>query len=169
MHGGANQAVIEMLENAVRDGTKPAQLLARARSKDDPFRLMGFGHRIYKTHDPRAKIAKGICHEVLGRRGGVKDPLLAYSIELEEAALADGWFQERHLYPNIDFYTGLIYRAMGFPKEMMTVLFALGRLPGWIAHWLERGQDPEQRIMRPRQIYTGPKRTSVLPIGKRRE
>lgn len=169
LHGGANQAVIEMLENAVRDGTKPAQLLARARSKDDPFRLMGFGHRIYKTHDPRAKIAKGICHEVLGRRGGVKDPLLAYSIELEAAALADPWFQERHLYPNIDFYTGLIYRAMGFPKEMMTVLFALGRLPGWIAHWLERGQDPEQRIMRPRQIYTGPKRTSVLPIGKRRE
>jgi len=169
LHGGANQAVIEMLEGAIRDGVKPAQLLARARSKDDPFRLMGFGHRIYKTYDPRAKIAKGICAEVLGRRGGLKDPLLAYSMELEEAALSDGWFQDRHLYPNIDFYTGLIYRALGFPKEMMTVLFALGRLPGWIAHWLERWQDPEQRIMRPRQVYTGPKRTAVLPIGKRRD
>ena len=168
LHGGANQAVLEMLEEAVREGAKPATLLARARAKDDPFRLMGFGHRIYKTYDPRAKIAKAICREVLGRRGGLKDPMLAFATELEEAAMADGWFQERHLYPNIDFYTGLIYRAMGFPKEMMTVLFALGRLPGWIAHWLEQRQDPEQRIMRPRQVYTGPRRTAVLPIGKRR-
>ncbi|MBR6022272.1 MAG: citrate synthase [Kiritimatiellae bacterium] len=169
LHGGANQAVLEMLEEAVREGVKPAALLARARSKDDPFRLMGFGHRIYKTYDPRAKIAKAICREVLGRRGGLKDPMLAFATELEEAAMADGWFQERHLYPNIDFYTGLIYRAMGFPKEMMTVLFALGRLPGWIAHWLEQRQDTEQRIMRPRQVYTGPKKTPVVPIGKRRD
>ena len=168
LHGGANQAVLEMLETAIANHQTPAQLLARAKSKDDPFRLMGFGHRIYKTFDPRAQIAKGICQEVLQRRGNGNDPLLAYSQELEGLALADPWFQERHLYPNIDFYTGLIYRAMGFPNEMMTVLFALGRLPGWIAHWLERRQDADQRLMRPRQIYVGPGRTPVLPIAKRR-
>lgn len=166
LHGGANQAVIEMLELALKNGWSAKSLIARAKDKSDPMRLMGFGHRIYKTYDPRAKIAKEICAQVF-RRKKLDDPLFDFARELEAAALADPYFQDRHLYPNVDFYTGLIYRAMGFPREMLTVLFALGRLPGWIAHWLERRQDPEQRIMRPRQIYDGPEKSRLVPLAER--
>ena len=166
LHGGANQAVIEMLELALKNGWSAKSLIARAKDKSDPMRLMGFGHRIYKTYDPRAKIAKEICAKVFARKK-LDDPLFDFARELEAAALADPYFQDRHLYPNVDFYTGLIYRAMGFPREMLTVLFALGRLPGWIAHWLERRQDPEQRIMRPRQIYDGPMKSQLVPLAER--
>lgn len=166
LHGGANQAVIEMLELALKNGWSAKSLIARAKDKSDPMRLMGFGHRIYKTYDPRAKIAKEICAKLFARKK-LDDPLFDFARELEVAALADPYFQDRHLYPNVDFYTGLIYRAMGFPKEMLTVLFALGRLPGWIAHWLERRQDPEQRIMRPRQIYDGPGKSRLVPLSER--
>ncbi len=166
LHGGANQAVIEMLEGITRDGQTLAQVLARAKDRNDPFRLMGFGHRIYKSYDPRAKIAKNLCMAVLNKKR-LHDPLVDLALALEEHALKDDYFRERNLYPNVDFYTGLIYRALGFPKEMFTVLFALGRLPGWIAHWLEMRQDPEQKIMRPRQIYTGPARTDYVPIEAR--
>ena len=168
LHGGANQAVIEMLEGALRKGLSPKDLIARAKDKRFGMRLMGFGHRIYKAYDPRAKIAKKICRETLARKSGGQDALLAYAMELEEAALADGYFQKRHLYPNVDFYTGLTYRAMGFPKPMLTVLFALGRLPGWIAQWQELRQDPDRKIIRPRQIYEGPRRTTVAAIEERR-
>ena len=168
LHGGANQAVIEMLEGALRKGLSPKDLIARAKDKRFGMRLMGFGHRIYKAYDPRAKIAKKICRATLSRKSGGQDALMAYAMELEEAALADGYFQERHLYPNVDFYTGLTYRAMGFPKPMLTVLFALGRLPGWIAQWQELRQDPDRKIIRPRQIYQGPRRTTVAAIEERR-
>ena len=164
LHGGANQAVMEMLETAHQNGWSAGQVVAKAKDKSDPFRLMGFGHRIYKSYDPRAKLAKKMCEEVLGRNE-VKDPLFDLALELEECALQDEYFIERHLYPNVDFYTGLIYRAMGFPNEMFTVLFALGRLPGWIAHWQEMTRDPEQKIMRPRQLYTGPEKTSCVQKG----
>ena len=166
LHGGANQAVIEMLEHALAAHQTPKMLIARAKDKSSPMRLMGFGHRIYKTYDPRARIAKTICTEMLARKH-LSDPLFSYALELEKAALADPYFQDRHLYPNVDFYTGLIYRALGFPIKMLTVLFALGRMPGWIAHWLERRQDPEQRLMRPRQIYDGPRKTRIVPIATR--
>ena len=166
LHGGANQAVIEMLEAIVRDGLTIDQVLARAKDRNDPFRLMGFGHRIYKTYDPRARITKNLCMAVLNKKK-VQDPLVDVALALEERALKDDYFRERNLYPNVDFYTGLIYRALGFPKEMFTVLFALGRLPGWIAHWLEMREDPEQKIMRPRQIYTGPGPTDYVHIEAR--
>jgi citrate synthase len=165
LHGGANQAVIEMLEKIMASGMPVADVLRKARDKTDPFKLMGFGHRIYKTYDPRARIARELCFEVL-RRKKRKDPLFDLAKRLEEAALKDPYFTERHLYPNIDFYTGIIYRALGFPKEMFTVLFALGRLPGWIAHWMEMRRSPG-RIMRPRQLYTGPTRTAFVPIAER--
>ena len=166
LHGGANQAVIEMLEGIQREGLTVDQVVAKAKDKNDKFRLMGFGHRIYKTYDPRAKIAKEMCREVLAKKP-VGDSLFDVALGLEERALRDPYFQERNLYPNVDFYTGLIYRAMGFPKEMFTVLFALGRLPGWIAHWQENHRDPEQKIIRPRQLYTGPGRTEFRPIEER--
>ena len=166
LHGGANQAVIEMLEHALSDQLSPADLIARAKDRAHPMRLMGFGHRIYKTYDPRARLAKAICTDMLARKQ-LDDPLFDYAQSLEAAALADPYFQDRNLYPNVDFYTGLIYRAMGFPIKMLPVLFALGRLPGWIAHWIERRQDPEQRIMRPRQIYDGPSQTRLVPLDKR--
>ncbi len=166
LHGGANQAVIEMLEGLQRDGLTVDQIVAKAKSKNDPFRLMGFGHRIYKAYDPRARIAKAMCRAVIARKVS-GDPLFDTALALEERALQDPYFQERNLYPNVDFYTGLIYRAMGFPKEMFTVLFALGRLPGWIAHWQEMHRDPEQKIMRPRQLYTGPARTAFTPLNAR--
>lgn len=160
LHGGANQAVVEMLEKILAENIPVKEVLRRARDKADPFRLMGFGHRVYKTYDPRARIAKKICMDLLGRKKHL-DPLADIALRLEEAALADPYFQDRHLYPNVDFYTGLSYRAIGFPKEMFTVLFALGRLPGWIAHWQEMRADPTQRIMRPRQLYEGPPPSSL--------
>ncbi|MDR0993557.1 MAG: citrate synthase [Verrucomicrobiota bacterium] len=167
LHGGANQAVIEMLEKIHRDGLTADQVIHKAKDKNSRFRLMGFGHRIYKSYDPRAKLAKKMCMAVLKKKK-IQDPLVEIAMRLEERALNDPYFQDRSLYPNVDFYTGLIYRAMGFPKEMFTVLFALGRLPGWIAHWQEMRKDPEQRIMRPRQIYTGPQKTAYIPIEERR-
>jgi citrate synthase len=166
LHGGANQAVIEMLESIHRDGSTVDQIVAKAKDKNDKFRLMGFGHRIYKSYDPRAKIAKAICKDLIERKN-IRDPLFDIALELEARALEDPYFRERNLYPNVDFYTGLIYRGMGFPKEMFTVLFALGRLPGWIAHWRENHWDPEQKIMRPRQIYTGPTDAQFVPLEAR--
>lgn len=165
-HGGANQAVIEMLEQILQDGMTAQQAIDRAKDKDDPFRLMGFGHRVYKTYDPRAKIAKKMCEEVLNDLGTF-DPLLDIAMDLEQKALEDPYFIERNLYPNVDFYTGIIFRVMGIPTNMFTVMFALGRLPGWIAHWLEWNHDPYEKIGRPRQLYTGPSSRVVVPITER--
>ncbi|MEO7111309.1 MAG: citrate synthase [Polyangiaceae bacterium] len=155
LHGGANQEVIEMLENIQRDGGDVNKYVALAKDKNSNFRLMGFGHRVYKNFDPRAKIIKKCADEVLGKKG-INDPLLDIAKRMEEAALKDSYFVERKLYPNVDFYSGIIYRALGFPTNMFTVLFALGRLPGWIAHWKEMMDDNTTKIGRPRQIYTGP-------------
>lgn len=160
LHGGANQQVIEMLEHLQRSGEPIRTVIERAKDKNDPFKLFGFGHRVYKTYDPRAKIAKRVCKTVIGHMGKT-DQLLDLALELEEAALADPFFQERNLYPNVDFYTGLTYRAIGIPTNMFTVLFAMGRLPGWIAQWLEQRDNAESKIVRPRQIYVGPNRRSV--------
>ncbi len=155
LHGGANQHVIEMLERIIaEDGGDVKRVIERAKDKNDPFRLMGVGHRVYKSYDPRAKVAKAMCKDVLAALG-VSDPLVDLAQELEDAVLADDYFVERNLYPNIDFYTGLTYRAMGIPTDMFTVMFAIGRIPGWIAQWLEMREDPHGRIGRPRQIYTG--------------
>lgn len=154
LHGGANQAVIEMLEMIQADGSNYQKYVDMTKSKDSDFKLMGFGHRVYKNFDPRAKILKKSADEVLEALG-VSDPLLDIAKELEEVALRDDYFIERNLYPNVDFYSGVIYRAMGIPTDMFTVMFALGRLPGWIAHWLEQRNTPGTRISRPRQIYTG--------------
>lgn len=165
-HGGANQAVLEMLNTIHNDGLSIEEVLAMSKDKDNPFRLSGFGHRVYKTYDPRAKIAKKLCEEVLGA-DSKKDPLLQIALELEKAALSDPYFIERNLYPNIDFYTGIIFHAMGIPESMFTVLFAMGRLPGWIAHWLEWRHDPYQKIGRPRQVYSGLQSREVLPLEDR--
>ena len=153
LHGGANQAVIEMLQMIQADGGDAKKYLDKAKDKNDPFRLMGFGHRVYKNFDPRARIIKSACDEVLEKLG-VNDPLLEIAKKLEETALKDEYFVERKLYPNVDFYSGIIYRAIGIPTEMFTVMFALGRLPGWIAQWKEM-REQNQPIGRPRQIYTG--------------
>ncbi len=153
LHGGANQAVLEMLESIQKDGGDTQKYMAKAKDKNDPFRLMGFGHRVYKNFDPRAKIIKKAAHEVLDELG-IDDPILDVAKELEKEALNDSYFNERKLYPNVDFYSGIIYRALGIPTEMFTVLFALGRLPGWIAQWLEMRRNNEP-IGRPRQIYSG--------------
>lgn len=153
LHGGANQAVIEMLELIKADGGDTEKWINKAKDKNDPFRMMGFGHRVYKNFDPRAKIIKKACDDVLEKLG-INDPILSIAKRLEEAALNDPYFIERKLYPNVDFYSGIIYRALGFPTDMFTVLFALGRLPGWIAQWKEMHENKEP-IGRPRQIYTG--------------
>ncbi|WP_410221688.1 citrate synthase [Pedobacter sp.] len=153
LHGGANQAVIEMLERIKEDGGDTDKWIAKAKDKNDPFRMMGFGHRVYKNFDPRAKIIKKACDDILESLG-INDPVLAIAKRLEEAALTDPYFIERKLYPNVDFYSGIIYRALGFPSEFFTVLFALGRLPGWIAQWKEMKENKEP-IGRPRQVYTG--------------
>lgn len=153
LHGGANQAVIEMLEAIKNDGGDAEKYLAKAKDKNDPFRLMGFGHRVYKNFDPRAKIIKQACDDLLDKLG-VQDPVLDIAKKLEEAALNDQYFIDRKLYPNVDFYSGIIYRALGFDSDMFTVLFALGRLPGWIAQWKEM-RDNKEPIGRPRQIYVG--------------
>ena len=167
LHGGANEAVLAMLGRIrdVEDGNIDA-FVERVKNKDKGARLMGFGHRVYKNYDPRAKIVKASADEVL-KKLGVTDPLLDIAKALEERALADDYFVERKLYPNVDFYTGVIYRAMGFPTKMFTVLFALGRLPGWISHWREMIRDPENRIGRPRQLYVGPTERSYVPVGQR--
>lgn len=167
MHGGANQAVIEMLDDIRDSGKSVKQVVEQAKDKSNPFRLMGFGHRVYKTYDPRARIAKESCRELLKHLGIDNDPLLDVAMELEEAALADDYFKEKSLYPNVDFYTGIAYRAIGIPTNMFTVMFALGRLPGWIAHWLEMRQDPDQRIVRPRQVYIGQKPRAFVPVEER--
>lgn len=153
LHGGANQAVLEMLEAIQKDGGDADKYMAKAKDKDDPFRLMGFGHRVYKNFDPRARIIKKAADEVLATLG-VNDPVLAIAKKLEEAALNDEYFKSRNLYPNVDFYSGIIYRALGIPTDMFTVMFAIGRLPGWIAQWKEMRVNKEP-IGRPRQIYTG--------------
>jgi len=167
LHGGANQEVIEMLEQIKADGGDVKKYVELAKDKNSTFRLMGFGHRVYKNFDPRAKIIKATADKVLGKLG-IKDPLLDIAKELEEAALKDPYFVERKLYPNVDFYSGIIYRALGFPTSMFTVLFAIGRLPGWIAHWKEMMEDPTTKIGRPRQIYTGATERQYVPIDQRK-
>lgn len=165
LHGGANQAVLEMLEAIQKDGGDADKYLAKAKDKDDPFRLMGFGHRVYKNFDPRAKIIKKAADEVLSTLG-VNDPILQIAKKLEEAALVDDYFVSRKLYPNVDFYSGIIYRALGIPTEMFTVMFAIGRLPGWIAQWKEMRVNKEP-IGRPRQVYTGHPLRSFVEMDKR--
>jgi citrate synthase len=165
-HGGANQEVLEMLELMAAAGGDVSQFIARAKDRADPFRLMGFGHRIYKNFDPRATIIKRAAEDVLARLG-IQDPLLAIAQELEQVALSDDYFIERRLYPNVDFYSGIIYRALGFPTDMFTVLFALGRLPGWLSQWREGAQDPHTRIYRPQQVYTGPQCRDYVPLEQR--
>ena len=154
LHGGANQKVIEMLTQIHRDGSGISEVIANAKDKNNPFRLMGFGHRVYKTYDPRAKIMKQMCDTVLPKLE-INDPLLDIAKALEEIALSDSYFIDHNLYPNVDFYSGILLRAMGIPTSMFTVMFAIGRLPGWIAQWKENLDDPEQRLCRPRQIYMG--------------
>lgn len=166
LHGGANQAVIEMLTDIQKDGGNYHQAIERAKDKKDPFRLMGFGHRVYKAYDPRARVMKKICHKVL-KKLKISDPLLDLAKELEVAALKDEYFIDYNLYPNIDFYSGIVLRAMGIPTNMFTVMFAIGRLPGWIAQWKESVDDPKWKLGRPRQIYTGPKETQYIPINER--
>jgi citrate synthase len=166
LHGGANQEVVEMLTDIRKQGLTAKQFVDQVKDKKSGVKLMGFGHRVYKNFDPRAKIIKKACDDVLVSLG-VKDPMLDLAKELEAAALSDPYFVERKLYPNVDFYSGIIYRALGIPTQMFTVMFALGRLPGWIAHWKEMIEAPGTKISRPRQIYTGPKENSYVPIGQR--
>lgn len=165
LHGGANQAVIEMLESIKNDGGDTKKWMAKAKDKDDPFRLMGFGHRVYKNFDPRAKIIKKAADDVLAKLG-VNDPILEIAKGLEEVALNDEYFIERKLYPNVDFYSGIIYRALGIPTQMFTVMFAMGRLPGWIAQWKEMRENNEP-IGRPRQVYVGENHRSFIDIKNR--
>jgi len=165
-HGGANEAVLNMLSEIGTVDQVP-RFIEKAKDKNDPFRLMGFGHRVYKNYDPRATIIRKTCHEVLDELGVANDPQLELAMKLEEIALADDYFVERKLYPNVDFYSGIIYRALGIPTEFFTVLFAIGRTPGWIAQWIEMLEDPEQRISRPRQLYTGAARRDYTPLHRR--
>ncbi|HHC08044.1 MAG TPA: citrate synthase [Actinobacteria bacterium] len=167
LHGGANQAVIEMLQEILDDPDATVEsTIARAKDPNDPFRLMGFGHRVYRNYDPRAKVLRSFAHEVLERTSGT-DPMLEVAQELEARALADPYFAERKLFPNVDFYSGIIFRALGFPPRMFTVLFAIGRLPGWIANWKEMIEDPDTRITRPRQVYVGIVDRPFVPIDRR--
>ena len=166
LHGGANEACVSMLEQIVADGGNVKKYVDLAKDKDHGFRLMGFGHRVYKNRDPRATIIKASCDKLLSKLH-VDDPLFDVAQELEEVALRDEYFIQRKLYPNVDFYSGVIYRAIGIPVQMFTVLFAIGRLPGWIAHWSEMHQNPGTRINRPRQIYTGPTERSFIPVDER--
>ena len=165
LHGGANQAVIEMLSD-IAQKKNMAQAIERAKDKKDPFRLMGFGHRVYKTYDPRAKIMKKMCDSLLNKLD-ISDPLLDIAKELEVVARKDDYFVEHNLYPNVDFYSGIVLRAIGIPTSMFTVMFAIGRLPGWIAQWKESLDDPNWKLGRPRQIYIGPTQTQFVPINKR--
>ena len=166
LHGGANEEVLNMLQEIQTGGGDVQKYVELAKKKDSGFRLMGFGHRVYKNYDPRAKIIKAAADKVM-KKMKTPDPLLDIAHRLEEAALTDPYFIDRKLYPNVDFYSGLIYRAMGIPTNMFTVMFAIGRLPGWIAHWKEMNDDPSTKIMRPRQIYTGPTETAFTPMAKR--
>ncbi len=166
LHGGANQAVLEMLQMIADDGSGYQKWIDRAKDKDDSFRLMGFGHRVYKNYDPRATILRKMAADVLDELG-VSDPLLDIARDLERVALEDEYFVERNLYPNVDFYSGILYRAMGIPTNMFTVMFAIGRLPGWLAHWKELREDDSSRIYRPRQIYTGYTERTYQPIESR--
>ena len=166
LHGGANQEVITMLKKIKNQKIKISDVIKRAKDKNDDFKLMGFGHRVYKTYDPRAKIIKEMCHLILNKNE-VNDPLLDIALELEEAALSDSYFQNKNLYPNIDFYSGIILRAIGIPTNMFTVMFAIGRLPGWVAQWRENSLDPDIRISRPRQIYIGKPESGYIPIKER--
>ncbi len=165
LHGGANQAVIEMLTH-IAENKNMKQVIERAKDKNDPFRLMGFGHRVYKTFDPRMKIMKKMCDTLLDKLS-LSDPLLDIAVELEQIALNDDYFIDHNLYPNIDFYSGIVLRSIGIPTNMFTVMFAIGRLPGWIAQWKESIDDPNWKLSRPRQIYTGPKETRYVPIEER--
>ncbi len=166
LHGGANQKVIEMLEAIQKEGGNADRFMELAKDKDNKVRLMGFGHRVYKSYDPRATVLRKSCGEVLKRVGG-SSQLLDIAMRLEEIALSDEYFVERKLYPNVDFYSGVIYKAMGIPVNMFTVMFTMGRLPGWIAQWLEMRQDPDFRIGRPRQVYEGPTQRSYVPVDQR--
>jgi citrate synthase len=166
LHGGANQEVVEMLESIVASGGDVKSFVNKVKNKEAGVRLMGFGHRVYKNFDPRAKIIKRVCDEILSKLG-IDDPLLETAKKLEEAALGDEYFVSRKLYPNVDFYSGIIYRAIGIPTNMFTVLFAIGRIPGWIAQWKEMLEAPNAKIGRPRQIYTGATETQYVPIEKR--
>jgi citrate synthase len=165
LHGGANQAVIEMLTH-IAEKKNMKRVIERAKDKNDPFRLMGFGHRVYKTFDPRMKIMKKMCDTLLDKLN-FSDPLLDIAVELEQIALNDEYFIDHNLYPNVDFYSGIVLRAIGIPTNMFTVMFAIGRLPGWIAQWKESIDDPNWKLNRPRQIYTGPKETRYVPIDER--
>jgi len=166
LHGGANEEVLNMLQEIQSGGGDVKKYVELAKKKDSGFRLMGFGHRVYKNYDPRAKIIKVAADKVM-KKMKAPDPLLDIAHRLEEAALTDPYFIDRKLYPNVDFYSGIIYRAIGIPTNMFTVMFAIGRLPGWIAHWKEMNDDPATKIMRPRQIYTGPTETAFTPMAKR--
>ncbi len=166
LHGGANQSVLEMLESISASGGNVQDFVRRVKAKEEGVKLMGFGHRVYKSYDPRAAIVKKATDEVLGKLGKM-DPMLELALQLEEVALNDDYFIERKLYPNVDFYTGVLYKAMGFPTKMFTVLFALGRLPGWIAQWREMINDPQTKIGRPRQIYTGPNERGYVDLSLR--
>ena len=165
-HGGANEAVLKML-NEIGTPDRVGEFVKKAKDKNDAFRLMGFGHRVYKNYDPRATVMQATCHEVLDRLGVKDDPLLQIAMQLEKVALEDPYFVEKKLYPNVDFYSGIILKAMGFPVDMFTVLFALARTVGWVAQWNEMIQDPHQKIGRPRQLYTGPAQRPFVPIHKR--
>ncbi len=167
LHGGANQSVVDMLSNIQAQGGDCAPFIARAKDKNDPFRLMGFGHRIYKTYDPRARIMQKACDRVL-KKLKIKDPLLDIARVLEEVARTDPYFIDHHLYPNLDFYSGVLLRAMGIPLNMFTVMFAIGRLPGWISQWKESTDDPDWKLQRPRQIYIGPTERDYVPMRKRK-
>ncbi|MDL2286319.1 citrate synthase [Desulfococcaceae bacterium OttesenSCG-928-F15] len=166
LHGGANQAVIEMLEKIQFNGSTIEEVIRRAKDKNDPFRLMGFGHRVYKTYDPRAKIIKKMCDKILSKLNR-NDPLLDLAKRLEEVALTDPYFIDHNLYPNVDFYSGIVLRAMGIPTNMYPVIFAIGRLPGWIAQWKESIDEPVHRISRPRQLYSGLNHAPYIPIHER--
>lgn len=166
LHGGANQAVIQQLEEIQKSGATVPDAIKRAKDKNDEFRLMGFGHRVYKTYDPRAKIMKKMCDTILNKLH-ISDPLLEIAKQLEEVALTDNYFIEKNLYPNVDFYSGIVLRAMGIPTNMFTVMFAIGRLPGWISQWKEGANDPNWKISRPRQIYTGHTTRDYVPIKER--
>jgi citrate synthase len=166
-HGGANEAVLRMLEQ-IGDAKNIPKFVAKAKDKDDPFRLMGFGHRVYKNFDPRATIIREMCYKVLEQMGTTDSPLFDLALELERVALKDEYFIEKNLYPNVDFYSGIIYRALGIPTSMFTVMFAIGRTVGWVAHWREMITDPHGRISRPRQLYKGPQKRDYKAVEKRR-
>jgi citrate synthase len=166
LHGGANEAVVLMLERILAEGGDVKKFVDLAKDKKSNFRLMGFGHRVYKNFDPRCTIIKNACDKLLSKMK-IRDPLFDIAQQLEHVALHDEYFIERKLYPNVDFYSGVIYRALGIPVGMFTVLFAMGRLPGWIAHWVEMHQNPQKRICRPRQIYNGPTHRPLPPMAER--